>query len=194
MRLLAVLMLVLAVAGCVRQSSDTPQFVGVPLKAGAVDGGFRLVDHHGRQRSLEDFRGKVVAIFFGYTHCPDVCPTALADMARGVGLMGDMGRQVQVLFVTLDPERDRQEVLAQYVPAFDPGFLGLYGSPDVVAETAMRFKIYYKKVASPGRGRYTIDHAAGIYVFDKRGVPRIYLNHGQKPADIAHDLGILAAE
>lgn len=194
MRYFTVLLLAFCLFGCVWQPSDTPAFVGVPLQADALDVRFDLTDHHGQPRRLQDFQGKVVAIFFGYTHCPDVCPTALADMARSVKLMGEAGRQVQVLFVTLDPERDRQEVLAQYVPAFDPAFLGLYASSEVTAETAARFRVYYKKVESRGRSGYTIDHAAGVTVIDKRGVPRIYLNHGQKPADIAHDLGILVAE
>lgn len=193
-RLIVLCFLVLGLSGCVRQSADAPVFVGVSLEAGALDGRFDLVDHHGQSRRLEDFRGKVVAIFFGYTHCPDVCPTTLANVARGVKQMGDAGRQVQVLFVTLDPERDRPEVLARYVPAFDKSFLGLSASPEVIAETAARFRIYYKKVESAGRSRYTIDHTAGVVVFDKHGVPRLYLNHGQKPVDIAHDLGILAAE
>lgn len=185
---------VFCLAACSAREPEPPAFVGTPIPAGAVDGRFKLVDHHGRLRQLEDFRGKVVTLFFGYTHCPDVCPTTMSDLAKAMRLLGERKSGVQVLFVTLDPERDSQEVLAQYVPAFDPTFLGLIGDPAVVAETARQFGVFYKKQASPGRGRYTIDHGAGIYVFDKRGTLRLYLHYGQKPKDIAHDLALLANE
>lgn len=181
-------------AACSSPEAEKSPFVGVPVKSDSIQGRIKLTDHHGQIRRLEDFRGKVVVLFFGYTHCPDVCPTTMADLARAMKLLGGRGAGVQVLFVTLDPERDRPEVLAQYVPAFDPTFLGLYGDAKSVAETAQRFKVYYKKQESAGRSRYTIDHSAGVYVYDKHGMLRLYMNYGQKPADIAHDLGILVAE
>lgn len=147
-----------------------------------------LTDHTGKQRQLADFQGKAVALFFGYTHCPDVCPTTMADLASAMKLLGKRSDEVQVLFVTLDPERDTQQVLAQFVPSFDPHFLGLYGTPGQTAETAKNFKIFYAKQVETGKSGYTIDHSAGVYVFDKKGKVRVYLKFGQKPAEIAHDL------
>ena len=140
---------------------------------------------------MQDFRGKVVALFFGYTHCPDVCPTTMSDLAKALKLLGDRRSQVQVLFVTLDPERDTQEVLTKYVPSFDPTFIGLYGDAATLGEVEKKFKVYAHKQSSAGKSGYTIDHSAGVYVFDKSGEPRLYLNYGQKPADIAHDFGLL---
>lgn len=147
-----------------------------------------LTDHTGKQRQLADFQGKAVALFFGYTHCPDVCPTTMADLASAMKLLGKRSDEVQVLFVTLDPERDTQQVLAQFVPSFDPHFLGLYGTPEQTAETAKNFKIFYAKQVETGKSGYTIDHSAGVYVFDKKGKVRVYLKFGQKPAEITHDL------
>jgi len=147
-----------------------------------------LTDHTGKQRQLADFQGKAVALFFGYTHCPDVCPTTMADLASAMKLLGKRSDEVQVLFVTLDPERDTQQVLAQFVPSFDPRFLGLYGTPEQTAETAKNFKIFYAKQVEAGKSGYTIDHSAGAYIFDKKGKIRVYIKFGQKPAEIAHDL------
>ncbi len=148
----------------------------------------KLTDHTGKVRQLEDFHGKVVALFFGYTHCPDVCPTTMLEMAKAMKLLGSTSDNVQVLFVTLDPERDTPAVLAQYVPNFDKRFLGLYGSAEEIATTANNFKIFYSKQQVPGRSGYSIDHSAGTYVFDKNGKIRIYLKYGQKPEEIASDL------
>jgi protein SCO1 len=153
--------------------------------------GFNLKDHTGKLRQLSDFNGKIVALFFGYTHCPDVCPTTMADMAKALKLMGDQSQQVQVLFVTLDPERDTQEVLAQYVPSFDTSFIGLYGDNEQTAATAKTFKVFYAKQVEAGKSGYTIDHSAGTYVFDKNGKIRIFLKYGQKPKEIASDLASL---
>lgn len=147
-----------------------------------------LTDHTGKQRQLADFQGKAVALFFGYTHCPDVCPTTMVDLASAMKLLGKRSDEVQVLFVTLDPERDTQQVLAQFVPSFNPGFLGLYGTPEQTAETAKNFKIFYAKQVEAGKSGYTIDHSAGVYAFDKKGKIRVYFRFGQKPAEIAHDL------
>ena len=149
---------------------------------------FRLTDQAGNPRTLADFNGKAVALFFGYTHCPDVCPTTMADLAAAMKLIGKRSDEVQVLFVTLDPERDTQEVLAQYVPSFDPRFIGLYGTPQQTAAVADDFKVFYAKQESAGRGGYTIDHSAGVYAFDKSGRVRLYFKYAQKPAEIAHDL------
>ena len=149
---------------------------------------FRLTDHTGNPRTLLDFKGKAVALFFGYTHCPDVCPTTMIDLKQTMKLLGSRADEVQVLFVTLDPARDTQEVLAQFVPSFDHRFIGLRGSEQETAATAKTFKIYANKVEAQGKGGYTIDHSAGMYVFDKTGKIRLYVDYGEKPADIANDI------
>lgn len=147
-----------------------------------------LTDHTGKPRTLADFKGKVVALFFGYSHCPDVCPTTMADMKQTMKLLGANADKFQVLFVTLDPERDTQEILAQYVPGFDSRFIGLYGSQEEIATAVKDFKIFANKVESEGRSGYTIDHSAGIYLFDTAGKIRLYVDYGTKPADIASDV------
>ena len=127
-------------------------------------------------------------MFFGYTHCPDVCPTTMSDLRQTMKLLGKDADQVQVLFITVDPDRDTQEVLAQFVPSFDKRFIGLRGSLQEVAENMGSYKIFASKVKSSADTHYTIDHSAGLYVFDKKGAARIYMSYGQKPADIAHDV------
>ena len=182
------LLLCLGLMACSKQDGHESSFVGTDVSGAQFGNPLALSDHHGTPRKLTDFKGKVVALFFGYTHCPDVCPTTMDDMSKALRLLKDDRSQVQVLFVTLDPERDTQEVLAQYVPSFDPSFLGLYGDTATTEQVAKDFKLFYKKQASGGKSGYTIDHSAGIYVFDKKGALRLFMNHGQKPQDIAHDL------
>ena len=155
---------------------------------------FQLKDHNGKDRSLADFKGKVVVLFFGYTHCPDVCPTTLAELALVVKQLGEDAKKVQVLFVTVDPERDTPQLLAQYVPSFDPGFLGLYGDLEATARTAKEFKVVYQKVAGSSPGNYTMDHSAGTYVFDQTGRLRLFVSYGQGPAVLLHDIRILLAQ
>nr|WP_091669013.1 SCO family protein [Massilia sp. PDC64] len=150
--------------------------------------GFALTDHTGKPRTLADFKGKAVVVFFGYTQCPDVCPTTMAEMASVMQKLGPLADQVQVLFITLDPERDTQELLANYVPAFDKRFLGLRGTPEQTAKTAKEFKVFYSKVPGTDPGSYTIDHTAGSYVFDRDGRLRLFIRHGQGPDPIVHDL------
>jgi protein SCO1/2 len=150
--------------------------------------GFSLTDHTGKPRTLADYKGKVVVVFFGYTQCPDVCPTTMAEMASVMQKLGPLADQVQVLFITLDPERDTQQLLAQYVPAFDKRFVGLRGTPEQTAKTAKDFKVFYSKVPGTEPGSYTIDHTAGSYVFDRDGRLRLFIRHGQGPDPIVHDL------
>jgi protein SCO1/2 len=150
--------------------------------------GFSLTDHTGKPRTLADFKGKVVVVFFGYTQCPDVCPTTMAEMASVMQKLGPLADQVQVLFITLDPERDTQQLLAQYVPAFDKRFIGLRGTPEQTAKTAKDFKVFYSKVPGTEPGSYTIDHTAGSYVFDRDGRLRLFIHHGQGADPIVHDL------
>ena len=152
---------------------------------------FKLTDHNGKVRSLTDFRGRIVAIFFGYTHCPDVCPTTLSDFALAMREMGEDGKRIQVLFVTVDPERDTPELLARYVPSFNPGFLGLYTDPDSLAALAKDFKVVYQKNTTSGSKNYLIDHSAGTYVYDTAGRLRLLIPYGAGPRDIAQDLKTL---
>jgi protein SCO1/2 len=150
--------------------------------------GFSLTDHTGKPRTLADYKGKVTIVFFGYTQCPDVCPTTMAEMAGVMQKLGPQADQVQVLFITLDPERDTRELLASYVPAFDKRFVGLYGTPEQTAKTAKDFKVFYSKVPGKEPGSYTIDHMAGSYVFDKEGRVRLFIRHGGNADSIVHDV------
>jgi protein SCO1/2 len=149
---------------------------------------FALTDHTGKPRTLADYKGKVVVIFFGYTQCPDVCPTTMADMAAVMQKLGPQADRVQVLFATLDPERDTQALLASYVPAFDKRFVGLRGTPEQTAKVAKEFKVYYAKVPGTEPGNYTIDHTAGSYVFDRDGHLRLFVRHGQPSDALVHDI------
>jgi protein SCO1/2 len=150
--------------------------------------GFSLTDHTGKPRTLADYKGKVAIVFFGYTQCPDVCPTTMAEMASVMQKLGPQADQVQVLFITLDPERDTPALLASYVPAFDKRFVGLYGTPEQTAKTAKDFKVFYSKVPGTAPGSYTIDHMAGSYVFDRDGRLRLFIRHGGSADAIVHDV------
>ena len=165
-----------------------PTFNNVDVTGADFARGFALTDHTGARRTLADFRGKVVAVFFGYTQCPDVCPTTLSDMAQVKKKLGADGAQLQVLFITVDPERDTRELLAQYVPGFDPGFVGLYGTSDEIAATAKEFKVFYQKTPGKTPTSYTVDHTAGTFVYDKDGRLRLFLKHGGGVDPIVADL------
>jgi len=186
---LALMLLAMLQAACQQGGSD--RFIGTDLTGTQFGKPLSLTDHTGKLRSMSDFKGKVVVLFFGYTHCPDVCPTTMSDLKQTMKLLGDKASDVQVLFVTVDPERDTQEVLAQFVPGFDARFIGLRGTVAEVAANLSEYKVYAAKVSEPGKSGYTMDHSAGMYVFDKNGAPRIYLGYGEKPANIAHDLQLL---
>ena len=155
---------------------------------------FRLFDTQGKPRTLADFRGKLVAVFFGYTHCPDVCPTTLSDFAMALKKMGKDASKVQVIFVTVDPARDTPALLAQYVPAFNPGFIGLYTSEAGTAALAKEYKIFYQKQPPDKNGHYAVDHSAGTYVYDTHGKLRLYMAYGEGPDAIAKDLSQLLAQ
>jgi protein SCO1/2 len=154
---------------------------------------FRLTDHTGKPRTLADFHGKVVAIFFGYTHCPDVCPTTLAEMAAVMKRLGKEAERVQVLFVTLDPARDTPDLLAQYVPSFNPTFLGLYGDEATTRETAQQFKVFFQKRETGSKVGYTLDHAANTFLYDPAGRLRVVLGFGSGVDNITHDIKELLA-
>lgn len=155
---------------------------------------FRLTDHNGRARGVADFKGKVVMLFFGYVNCPDVCPTTLADMARVVDKLGKDGERVQGLFVTVDPRRDTRDVLAQYVPAFHPSFLGLYADERTTAALAKEFKFFYSAQPANARGNYTVDHGGSIYVFDPRGRLRLLMGPGRTVDTMVADVRLLLKE
>lgn len=188
LKLMSGLLLLTALFACGRTSEkfNNTDITGVDY---AQD--FSLTDHTGKARKLADFRGKLAVMFFGYTQCPDVCPTTMAEMAAVMKSLGKDADRVQVLFVTLDPERDTQALLAAYVPSFDARFLGLYGDAAATAKVARDFRVFYQKVPGKTEGSYTMDHTAGSYVFDRDGRIRLFLRHGQGAAPIAHDLGIL---
>lgn len=172
-------------------STEEPSLFGTDITGADFAMDFKLTDHHGETRQLSDYQGKVVALFFGFTHCPDICPTTMADLAAAMKLMGKNSDHVQVLFVTVDPERDTQAVLSEFVPSFDSRFVGLTGTTEEIERTAQTFKIFYAKQQEPGQSGYSFDHSAGVYVYDKKGKIRIYLKYGQKPQEIAHDLSRL---
>jgi cytochrome c oxidase subunit 3 len=152
---------------------------------------FQLTDYNGQPRRLSDFRGKVVAVFFGYTHCPEVCPATLAELAAAVKELGPDGGKVQVLFVTADPERDTPEVLKQYVSAFDPAFVGLRGTPEQTAQVAKDFRLIIRKNRGVDANNYTVDHSAGTYLYDASGKLRLYVRYGQGADVFAEEIGQL---
>ena len=168
-----------------------PQFKAIDLTGADYARDFQLTDHNGQARSLKDFRGKVVVLFFGYTQCPDVCPTTLAEVAEARKLLGPLGEKVQGLFVTVDPERDTAEILKAYMANFDPSFLALRGTPDQLAAIAKEYKIYYKKVEGKTPTSYTVDHSAASYVYDTEGRLRLYTRYGTGPQALASDLQLL---
>jgi protein SCO1/2 len=174
-KILPALLMAGALTGC---GGSGPSFKSTDITGADYGKDFALTDHTGKARTLGDFRGKVVVMFFGYTRCPDVCPITLAELKAVKEQLGEEGKRLQVVFVTVDPERDTQKLLAEYVPAFDPSFLGLYGDPAAIAKVAKDFRVFYQK--SPGKTpeSYTVDHTAGSYIFDPQGRLRLFARHG----------------
>jgi len=188
-RFVVFLLLSALLAGCGKTPSD--EFRAMDVTGIEYGRDFHLTDHNGRPRSLADFRGKVVVLFFGYTHCPEICPTTLSDLAMAMKRLGPDAEKVQVLFATIDPERDTQQLLAQYVPAFNPTFLGLYGDAAATARVAAEFHVTYGKHPTGKGGKYDMDHTAGAFVFDQNGKLRLYTGYGQTAEAYVHDLGLL---
>jgi len=186
--LVAAAALAAAIAGC---APEAAKFRSTDITGAEFGRELALNGHDGKPRTLADFRGKAVLVFFGYTHCPDVCPTTLADAAQALKALGKDADRVQVLFVTVDPERDTPEVLSKYVPAFDPRFLGLHGDAAAVQKAAKEFKIYYEKRPGKAPGEYTMDHSGQSYVYDARGRIRLLLRHDRLSQDLAEDLRTL---
>ena len=168
---------------------DAPAFKGIDITGAPYGRDFSLLDPQGKVRTLADFRGKFVMLFFGFTQCPDVCPTALARAAEVKKRLGPDGGKLQVIFVTVDPERDKPQMLAGYTAAFDPTFLGLYGDLAATEAAAREFKVFYRKI--PTGGSYTMDHTAITYVFDAGGRLRLALRHEQTAEDYTSDIRLL---
>ncbi len=187
MRTLLAFLTVFSVMAC---SNQNIKFNNVDITGSKAFGkDFSLTDHHGKQRGLAEFKGQLVVMFYGFTQCPDVCPTTMTEMQGVMELLGKDASRVQVMFVTVDPERDTQELLSQYVPAFDKRFLGLRPqSTEELEKITKDFKVFYKKVPGNSPTSYTIDHTAGSYVFDTKGQLRLFLRHQQGPQPIAEDL------
>ena len=173
-------------SGCTQQA-DKPVFKLTDVTGASFGKTLELKDHNGQPRTLADFKGKVVTIFFGFTHCPDVCPTTLVEMANVMKELGSDAGRVQVLFVSVDPERDTADVLKRYVPAFHPSFLGLTGNAEEIARAAKEFKIYYQKQKLPGGG-YTMDHSAGTYILDSEGRLRLFAQYGAGAPALLNDI------
>ena len=177
----------LALSAC---TPSTPTFQNTDITGADFGKNFTLTDHTGKMRSLSDYQGKVVLIFFGFTQCPDVCPTTLAELSTVMKKLGNDADRVQVLFITVDPERDTQAVLGQYVPAFDPRFVGLTGSVEQIAAVAKDFKAFYQKVPTPN-GSYTVDHFSGMYAFDATGRIRLFIRYRAPMDSVVADVKTL---
>jgi protein SCO1 len=172
-------------------SESKPQFASIDVTGANYAKNFELTDHNGQVRHLTDFAGKIVVMFFGYTQCPDVCPTSMAELAEVKKALGPDGDKLQGLFVTVDPERDKPEMLKAYMANFDPTFLALTTTPEKLAELAKDYKVYYKKVDGKTPTSYTMDHSAGSYVYDTKGQLRLFTRYGSGPAALVADIKLL---
>ena len=179
---------VLALTACEKPQTPKVPFANTDITGLDYAKGFALTDHNGQPRTLADFKGKVVVVFFGYTQCPDVCPTTLSELASIKKALGSEAERLQVIFITLDPQRDTPELMAGFVPAFDSSFLGLWGEQAVIDKVAKDFKVFAQKVPSKDNKSYTIDHTAGSYVFDDQGRIRLFVRHGQGGDGLQKDL------
>lgn len=176
-------------SACTEQTK--PQFKAIDVTGADYAKNFALTDHNGQARTLKDFSGKIVVVFFGFTQCPDVCPTSMAELAEVKKLLGADGDKVQGLFITVDPERDTPEVLKAYMSNFDPTFLALYATLDKLPALAKDYKVYYKKVDGKTPTSYTMDHSAGSYIYDTKGNLRLYTRYGSGAAALASDIQLL---
>jgi protein SCO1/2 len=183
-----VCVLVWTLAGC---APDRVQFQSIDITGADYAKDFTLTDHNGQRRSLSDFKGKVVVLFFGYTQCPDVCPTSMAELAEVKRLLGAQGDKLQGVFVTVDPSRDTTELLKAYLTNFDPSFVAFVPTPEELADVAKRFKIYYKKQDGKTPTSYTMDHSAGSYVYDTQGNVRLYSRYGSGALLLTQDIQML---
>jgi protein SCO1/2 len=187
---LSLLAMSAALASC---KDSTPSFNAIDLTGAKYARDFRLPDTDGKMRSLGEFKGKVVAMFFGYTQCPDVCPTTMAELAEAKKLLGADGDKLQVVFVTIDPERDKPSVLKAYMANFDPTFVGLVPTQEQLAQVAGEYKVYYKKADGPTPTSYTMDHSAATYIYDTQGQLRLYTRYGGGAQVLVSDIKKLLA-
>jgi protein SCO1 len=187
-RTLLVTVSALALSAC---SENKPAFSGIDITGADYATGFNLTDHNGQPRTLADFKGKAVVVFFGFTQCPDVCPTSLGELAQARRLLGADGERLQGLFISIDPERDTPEIMKEYMASFDPSFLALYAAPDTLPALAKSYRIYYKKVPGSTATSYTMDHSAGSYVYDAAGRVRLYHRYGSGAQALANDVKLL---
>ena len=191
---LAACALLAGTAGFLGACSDAkPSFASVDITGVDYAKGFELADHNGQLRHLTDFAGKVVLMFFGYTQCPDVCPTTMSEMIEIKKALGKDGDRLQVLFVTVDPERDTPELLKAYMENFDPTFLALRATPEKLVELTKDYKIYYKKVDGSTPTSYTMDHSAGSYIYDPQGKLRLFTRYGSPKEALTKDIQTLLA-
>ena len=183
------LLALLALGAC---GQGKPAFRGVDITGAEYAQGWELADQNGQVRTIKDFAGKVVIVFFGYTQCPDVCPTSMQELAEVKRLLGKDGERLQGVFITVDPDRDTLELLKSYMANFDPSFVALRAStPEQLAQVTKEFKIYYKKVEGKTPTSYTMDHSAGSFTFDPQGRVRLYNRYGSGAAALAEDVKIL---
>lgn len=175
-------------------SPDGPAFRGVNLTGADYARDFSLTDHNGQLRSLKDLRGKVVVVFFGFTQCPDVCPTSMQELAEVKAALGADGERLQGVFISVDPERDTLELLKAYMENFDPSFLALRPTPEQLPALAKDFKIYYKKVDGTTPTSYSMDHSAGSYLYDPQGRLRVYHRYGSGVEALTEDVRLLLGE
>lgn len=189
---LSAILLLALLGGCGPQQPAVVKFQLTDVTGADFGKSLALTDHTGKPRTLADFQGKVVVIFFGFTQCPDVCPTTLAEMAKVVKELGADGAKVQVLFVSVDPERDTKEILKQYVTVFNPTFLGLVGDAEATVRAAREFKVYVQKQPpkTPG-GSYSVDHSAGTFILDQQGRLRLFAQYGVGAAALLGDIKTL---
>jgi protein SCO1 len=179
------------IAALVACGPDKPSFKAIDITGADYARGFTLSDHNGQTRSLSDFKGKVVIVFFGYTQCPDVCPTSMTELAEVKRLLGADGDKLQGVFITVDPARDTPELLKAYMSNFDPTFVAFIPTPEQLAAVAKDYKVYYKKVDGKTPTSYTMDHSAGSYVYDTQGNLRLFSRYGSGPQALAEDIKTL---
>jgi protein SCO1/2 len=185
------LFLALAMLFLTACSPDKPQFNAIDITGADYAKGFTLTDHNGQSRNFSDFKGKVVVLFFGYTQCPDVCPTSMAELSEVKRILGADGDKLQGVFITVDPARDTAELLKAYMTNFDPTFVAFIPTPEQLAVVAKDYKIYYKRVEGKTPTSYTMDHSAGSYVYDTQGRLRLYSRYGVGPMVLAQDIQTL---
>ena len=188
------LVLALLTAGCDRLApSNVPSFKGIDITGAEYARSFELTDQNGKLRTLADFKGKVTVVFFGFTQCPDVCPSTMAELSQVKKQLGAAGQDVQGIFISVDPKRDTPALLKAYVESFDPGFIALRGTPEQTTATAKEFKVFFAQVPGKTEGSYSVDHTAGSYVFDRQGKVRLFVRYGSGADALAADLKALLA-